>query len=233
MNINTFEKEIQTKYTVKHIQFDENLTLYKIEIITGEKIGYQCGICLNSEIDILFKTPETFKSELYGHYLWNKQVIEACKTDFHQLYNDLEIYMIKINEIIDHIEDINDFEDFIVLKWDGAKEELYEYGSDNPIPKTVYFDYTSGNISNINYNLEEMLEILKNRKDIVIFKGNFGEEIQSIPYYNCDEYTGKNRFISFKWIPNNKDWTKICNMKYFKKYEYIITEIFNIKRIDN
>lgn len=129
---------------------------------------------------------------------------------------------LKINNPYSYTKNNNDWGLYYIK---CSNNSIYDHNNEE-LPHGIYFDYTSGHISNDMFNLEDMLKRLKQRKDI---KFNNGEnKILPIPLYNC--YMGKNRYLKFLWTPSKEDYELIKNLNYHSRYEYIIENIFGINR---
>lgn len=74
------------------------------------------------------------------------------------------------------------------------------------IPRAFFFDYMSG-IDNETCDLESLLEVLKNRSDVLPPKREEELTISSIPYYNASEE--RNEQIRFIWAPSEEDMDKV------------------------
>lgn len=87
----------------------------------------------------------------------------------------------------------------------------------------VHMDYLTGNISESHFDLEELLEILKKRDDIVFIKG---AKIENIPYYNAEE--GRSKTINFIWYPKEEDYNKCLNENGYFKAGNAPTKVFGL-----
>jgi hypothetical protein len=226
------EKEIKAIQTVEYVQFDDTFTLYKITTKIGEQTSYRCGLCLNTEVEALLTTPETFKSEVSNYSLWRREAIEMFRTNLRAFQNSYETICVKIGDIFNNIETINDFSEYVILYYYSYDEQLFEYGKEIPLPKSIYFGYISENMTNEYHDLEKCLEILEQRDDVEIYTSrHYNKKIQDVPYYNQNEENNR-RFIEFIWKPTKVDWEKIypvCYKKYnHDRYEYIKKNIFKL-----
>lgn len=107
---------------------------------------------------------------------------------------------------------IIDFDNHFVSNPDGT-----------PVPTGLRADYIShGRISNANYDLNKLVEILSKRDDIVfvietgyktstkvkdISEYEARDIISDIPYYNAE--SNRNKTVVFEWHPNKKDITTV------------------------
>lgn len=87
----------------------------------------------------------------------------------------------------------------------------------------VRMDYLTGNISESHFDLDEFLELLKNRDDIVFLKE---AKIENIPYYNAEECRSKT--INFIWYPKEEDYNKCLNENGYFKAGNAPTKVFGL-----
>ena len=126
---------------VEYIQFDEIFSLYKITTKINDIGSYKFGICLNEELESLKKNPDYFSSKVDGFKIFNKSVIELMKTNSEDLKNRIKEFIFSVPEMLNLAEDFPDFSNYIILKYDSDKNELLEYSSNIPLPKSVHFEY--------------------------------------------------------------------------------------------
>jgi len=104
----------------------------------------------------------------------------------------------------------------------GSADMLFDI-NDRPIPTYLPFDYCSGGISNAEYDLGKLVEILSAREDIEFLVPDKshaceGQHIYLIPYYNSS--SDRNRFVEFKWFPSSEDYALIWDTAIKRNYEY-------------
>ena len=151
------------------------------------------------------------------------------RTDFHRFQTNFSKFFVKAYEVFDKINELEDLSGYRILKFDGMTDLVYEYGKLLPLPKTMYFNYISGNISNGYYDLEHVLEVLEQRKDVKIETDKYGNKIQTIPYYNNPDGEGKT--VSFIWKPTQKDWDVVsADMRKYERYDIVMNKIFGLKK---
>lgn len=231
MLVEKTNKTVMAKQEIETVKFNDIFSLYKVTTTVGEQVAVKASICLNSELEDLQNTPETFNSEnTKGYYIFKKETPEIIRTDFHEFSKNFAEYNVKVLELMNNIETIEDFSDYVILKYDTYTDLIYEYGKETPIPKSIYFDYINGNFSNEYYNLEECLIELEKRTDVVIKTDRQGKKIIYVPYYNQNENDDR-QFIDFVWQPTQEDWEKIVpNMKDYNRCETILKKVFNFER---
>ena len=233
MLVEKTNKTIMAKQEIETVKFNDIFSLYKVTTTVGEQVSIKTGICENTELEDLKNTPETFNSEnTKGYYIFKKETPEIVRTDFHEFSKNFAEYNMKVLELMNNIENLGDFSDYVILKYDTYTDLLYEYGKETAMPKSIYFDYINGCFSNEYYNLEECLTILKSRTDIKIFtdKHGYGRLIQDVPYYNQNENNNR-QFIDFVWQPTQEDWEKVVNnIKDYNRCETILKKVFKFER---
>lgn len=232
MKTNPIYRSVETQQIIETIKFNEIFSLYKLTTKIGEHTLYNTGICLNDEVSFFKKTPETFSSEnAKGYMIFTKETPEICRTDFHKFQINFNNYYISVSDLMDRLNELEDFSDYIILKFDSYTDTLYEYGSTTPILKSMYFDYINGCFDNEYYNLEECLKVLEKRTDVIINPDKFGNRIIDVPYYNQNEDENR-KYIDFCWQPTTEDWLKISNkLSDYHRCEIILSEIFNFNKI--
>lgn len=226
-NIVETEKKLETK--VEYVQFNENFYLYKIVSFLGKEIIFnRCNICLKEDLENLLNSPESF-SKVLPWTLFTAETPEVVRTDFHNFQSNLSHFLIKESSIFDNITELEDFSGYTILKFDYSTDLVYEFGNPLPLPKTMYFGYISGDISNGYYDLKHVLEILEQREDVTIETDKHGNKIQTIPYYNNPNGEGKT--ISFIWKPTQKDWNIVAaDMGKYERYDIVMEKIFGLKK---
>lgn len=129
---------------------------------------------------------------------------------------------------------VNEDSDYEVVQYGGRFIHRAKTMSGEFIPQAVHFDYmySNGGLDNERYDLDEILEVLKDRKDIIWLNGKDrlrkGEillpEVSKIPYYNATEESNKQ--LDFLWVPSDEDFAKVgVTEKEWKHYE-IMKKIF-------
>lgn len=117
----------------------------------------------------------------------------------------------------------------------------FNYGSSmkndingNPIPQMLHFDYMA-RLTDANYDLDKVLEILKQRDDVfpsnngIIVEGEL--KVSKIPYYNASEE--EKHHIDFVWKPSEKDIQKhfkTSNTGLMSKQCEALQSVFHLKK---
>ncbi|WP_442638017.1 hypothetical protein [Rossellomorea marisflavi] len=119
-----------------------------------------------------------------------------------------------------------DVPSYLEFYWMGENDVLTV--KEEPVPRQISFDYMygAGQLTNKYFNLEKVLDVLKNRPDLKWNNRQEKAEITSIPYYNAEE--DSNRQLEFKWIPSDEDFARIGNVERNSLRQAILTEIFEI-----
>lgn len=227
------KKEI-VDISIRHKQILNDICVYQVKINFGNIVlNNIIRLCYASELKILYSNPIAFskkKSRILDDYsLFKSNIKEAMRENLKNMSN--EEYVLAMEDILDEKVDISNV---ILGKIDLYTDNFYEYGNNIPIPKSVNFDYTNGNIDNAHYNLEEVLKFLENRKDITINRDKYTFAIHDIPHYNThyNTYYNRDKYIDFTWHPTDEDWNKYVNSEYFEKWyrhDYIANEILGLK----
>lgn len=172
---------------------------------------------------------------------------EFIKKDLYLCINRIEesVRTILFEDLIGIMLDFIIMKPFSFIKENGLENvSLYDLSysdytlrdiNGNIYPKSLHFEYINANIHNMNYDLNEALEILKKREDIVFtdLPKGVNSLIQPIPYFNATG--GRDSYIDFNWIPNKEDFDNVLkntnDLRDFDHLNYIIENIFKIKRL--
>lgn len=218
----TTKKEILYKELLKTSK-GETICVYKQVIyINNKEISSSEGICnlisiqqLTANNRLTRMTSLTmFKKNIEDYFLKNNP--NTC-----EFFKKLESYEIK--KPYSYMKNNDNWGLYI---YDNCSWSLFDYNGEE-LPKGIFFSYIDACVDNSNYDLEEMLELLKNRNDVV-FKDN-QNKILSIPSYNCNRYT--HSYLEFLWIPNPETFKKVKEFRdSYNRYNYIIENIFGLTR---
>ena len=102
--------------------------------------------------------------------------------------------------------------------------EAYYFGSYHA--EAYYFDDFYHDITDSYYDLEELLEVLNKRSDVVLFKGGKNGKIIKRPYAH-----GKGKTIKFLWIPSEEDYKKCLSESGYLSLETVPEKIFGVKKL--
>lgn len=218
------KKEI-VDINIRHKQVLNDICVYQVKINFGNIVLNDITrFCYASELKILYTNPIAFSKKesrtLDNYSLFKSDIKEAIRQNHENMFE--KNYRIDKLDVLEHKPEDN--ENIIFGKFDVDTENFYEYGFSFPCPKSIYFDYINGDIDNAHYDLNKVVKILNNRKDV---KSSL---IHNIPYYNADD--NRNLYVSFEWHPTNEDWKKYFESDYFEKfnrYNYIANEILGLK----
>lgn len=123
-------------------------------------------------------------------------------------------------------------DDEMLVLWNSGDEKI-AYLSGDYIPIPIRIGYMEGNLDNGAYDLDKVLELLKNDKH-VLNRENL--EITHIPYYNC--FGEQNKSIECKYLPDHDDYQTVMALKnclnrpYYVLNELIGAKAFKIERSD-
>ena len=119
--------------------------------------------------------------------------------------------------------EIVDTKQYALLTYTHGK--LFDYiGSYHA--EAYYFDDFSHDITDSYYDLEELLEVLNKRSDVVLFKGGKNGKIIKRPYAH-----GKGKTIKFLWIPSEEDYKKCLSESDYLSLETVPEKIFGVKKL--
>lgn len=114
-------------------------------------------------------------------------------------------------------------DDEMLVLWNSGNEKI-AYLSGDYIPLPIHIGYIEGNLDNGAYDLQKVLELLKDNKH-VLNRENL--EIIPIPYYNC--YDGQNKSIECKYLPDHDDYQTIMSLDYSDRKYYVLDELIGAK----
>ena len=114
-------------------------------------------------------------------------------------------------------------DDEMLVLWNSGDEKI-AYLSGDYIPIPIRIGYIEGNLDNGAYDLDKVLELLKNDKH-VLNRENL--KIIPIPYYNC--YDGQNKSIECKYLPDHDDYQTIMSLDYSDRKYYVLDELIGAK----
>lgn len=86
---------------------------------------------------------------------------------------------------------------------------IVEGMDEKPVPQGLKFDYmgSCGQLDDGLYELERILEVIKDRSDIEWLNEEEVAKITRIPYYNAER--NRTSQLEFRWIPSDADYEKI------------------------
>lgn len=221
-------KELKNKVIAYYFE----LSGVSMESSSSKILVQKSGLCSAKEFDLLQDCPEDIiefeTQDLKGYFLWSKDIKEFVRVGINNknprngVNKGYKKYIIPIEDIFSNKNFQN--EDIIVGKFDYNREYFYEYGSDIPYIRLVYFDFFNGVVTDEHYDLEEIVKILSKRKDII---WRYKDPIQ-----NFDK---EFNFLVFWWNPTEEDWERFVKSDCFKKYHYyryewILKNILELRR---
>lgn len=83
---------------------------------------------------------------------------------------------------------------------------LVEGVDEKPVPQGLKFGYmgSNGQLDDSRYDLEKILEAVKDRSDIEWLNREEKPKVTSIPYYNADRL--RTSELEFRWVPSDEDY---------------------------
>ena len=135
-----------------------------------------------------------------------------------------------VTEVIEAV-DMNsiDSDDYILCMWNVGSHELFDF-NERYIPYPIPIDYMDF-VSNANYDLEAMIDKLKN-SPYVIEADKLS--VQRIPYYNASAHSTLH--VPFHVLLNNEDFQKFQQTRrkdLFRAKKFIIKDVLGLVEKDD
>lgn len=130
------------------------------------------------------------------------------------------------NKIFDIISEKPELIESIVLN-DFSNNQFYFISTGKIVPLGVYIDYIDANVHNAKYNLNEVVNILKERGDVYFVTDQYSNTIiKDIPYYNADR--NRSSFIEC-FIKISSEEAELINLERQKhKYPYATSSLHQV-----
>ena len=156
-----------------------------------------------------------------------KAVVAAINKDNYQKVMNGDMY---IGDAIEHLKNINYSEDkYILVLWNWLSNKIADLNY-NFISIPIYFGYLNGSVDDSKYDLNHLLEKLKN-DERVCHRENL--KITDIPYYNRDYEERRTKQIKFSYLLTDKEYNDIVNINpTFKAVQYILNNIIGAKECE-
>lgn len=156
-----------------------------------------------------------------------KAVVAAINKDNYQKVMNGDMY---IEDAIEHLKNIDYSEDkYILVLWNWLSNKIADLKY-NFISIPIHFGYLNGFVDNSKYDLNHLLEKLKN-DERVCHRENL--KITDIPYYNRDYKEGRTKQIKFSYLLTDKEYDDIVNINStFKLPQYILNNIIGAKECE-
>ena len=250
-----FGKTTKTNVVLKYKKIKDNIYVYKLKYaIKGNKINTY-GLCFEDDLKGL-EEKLLIPKRLIQYKVYHKEFLDVLKTTGFLIPEQHEI---PLEEFFNRDASfIPATEDCVVLKTLMPKipdttylinpNFFYEYVEDCPVPRMVHVGCYNARkhidplLCEIQYDLEESLNILKKRKDIVfgiskpikpvIDNFLFLEEFEETS--KVSEDIGHLNFLEFYWQPDKEDWERYFHQ--LENYgldvanEYLVDKILNLKK---
>ena len=140
-------------------------------------------------------------------------------------YEEMRKAKIHITEVIEAVTCDNiDSDDYLLFLWNVGAHQLFDFNEDF-VPYPILIDYMDF-VSNANYDLDEMMRILKESPYVV----NADKlKIERIPYYNASE--NHTLHIPFHVLLTKEDFQKYQDVRHknsFGAKKFILKEILGL-----
>lgn len=138
-----------------------------------------------------------------------------------QNFKDVLIGKKHISEVIEDVSKLSFpiSNDWLVILWNWKSYKIADLNYDF-IPIPIHLNYMNGEVDNEKYDLDKLLEKLKEDKH-VINRENL--KITNIPYYNVEEE--RNQTIDFLYLFDKEDYQKVAEMSNLSLASYVLDEI--------
>jgi hypothetical protein len=185
--------------------------------IEGEKERVVEGISTVANINKV--TKDKFVPTLDEVYLFKKGIIEAHANE--NLFRDYEeMRKFLIEKPYSYVEQFG-IEGTVLLRSEISSHNLYTLDGDR-LPHPIYFSDIEGLISDRYYDLDKIIEKLKDRTDIIWMKSKRDGS------YLISSFNGFG--LKFRYLPSAEVWEKIKGMKdSFMVRDYLKKEVLGIE----
>lgn len=203
--------EFSKWYIDKTIDTDGNVTQSKL-----------CGVGKTKELEQWNSaTSPDWKIKVdkaYQHYAVVAAISKAK-------YEEMRKAKIHITEVIEAVTCDNiDSDDYLLFLWNVGAHQLFDFNEDF-VPYPIMIDYMDF-VSNANYDLDEMMKILK-ESPYVIEADRL--KIERIPYYNSSEHSTLH--IPFHVLLNHDDFQKFQEIReknHFGAKKFILHDVLGL-----
>ena len=234
--------EMNTKRVISYLQVVKqypNIVVYKDEeFVDGELIKSAQGIASLQHIQSLGKNSPIKDFEKEYKTPWNKSTKGAVMARRNHMREELRktgnSAKWKDLRMIEYPYDVIEAEGTLDMENLGEFEVFYrDYGShliesldEKRVPQAMHFNYMNGNVHNGYFNLENVLDGIKERTDIEWLNRAKEAKISDIPHYNSEE--GRDEELDFHWIPSDEDYAKITfENRWYHQHE-VMKKIFGL-----
>lgn len=213
MKMKSIDVTINRIIETKKIENTRFFVFRDIQSIDGNVISKIEGVALEDQInstDGISKIDTKVEVQEDSEYYAFPMVIKN---------EDMEKVMAGKAHITDRIESPTfktaTSKDYQLILFQSATYNIFDLNL-NPKAIPVHLDYINGQVDDAHYDLEKLLQILKNNSR-VIDKENLS--ISDIPVYNQDVAT---RTIDLKVLLSDAEYAEYITKDYYDKYEYIL-----------
>lgn len=184
-------------------------------VTSKENINSVIGL---GDIENIVKTPRMYEK---------KAIVAAINKDNYQKVMNGDMY---IEDAIEHLKNIDYSKNkYVLVLWSWLSNKIADLNY-NFISVPIHFGYINGFVDNSKYDLNQLLEKLKN-DERVCHRENL--KITDIPYYNRDYEEGITKQIEFSYLLTDKEYDDITNINpTFKVSQYILDNIIGAKECE-
>ena len=221
----TQTKVITAQMTTKEIPGTEFSKWYMDTTIDADgnvSQSKKCGIARTSDLEnwnsVVAPDWKIRVDKAYQHYavaaaISKAKYDEMCKAGLH------------VTEVIEAVTCDNiDSDDYMLFLWNVGAHQLFDFNEDF-VPYPIMIDYMDF-VSNANYDLDEMMKILKESPYVV----NADKlRIERIPYYNASEHSTQH--IPFHILLSHDDFQKyqeIREKNHFGAKKFILHDVLGL-----
>jgi hypothetical protein len=214
--IKTFSYVVERK--IETFPIEGKMIAYRdVSEINGKEISKHEGISTIESIELV-KDQGLIKN-IDGLYLFKEEVVEKHRNQniFHY-QEDMDSVLIR--QPYSYLEE-NGKDGVIVLRLSIDSHDLY-FINGEPLMKPVYFDNANGLIGDEYYDLDAIVEKIKDHPNIIWNKSRNGS-------YQVSTYNGDG--LNFRLVPSNEIWEQIKDSKSsFELREYVKANILDIEQ---
>lgn len=199
---------------VRSINEDGNSYVERYKGITSKENVNEYKLKGLDFIDDTVKAPKMYEKKA--------MVAAIDREDFdHVIHGDMHV-----TDAIKYLKDIDNFmnnEKYMLILWNWMSHKIADLNY-NFISIPISFGYIDGAVDNSNYDLNKLLDKLKNDKN-VCHKENLN--ISNIPYYNCVYEYGRTKSIEFEYLLPDDIYDEIMskNLSSYTIRNYILKEV--------
>lgn len=184
-------------------------------VTSKENINSVIGL---GDIENIVKAPRMYEK---------KAIVAAINKDNYQKVMNGDMY---IEDAIEHLKNIDYSKNkYVLILWSWLSNKIADLDY-NFISIPIHLGYMNGFVDNSKYDLNQLLEKLKN-DERVCHRENL--KITDIPYYDRDYEERRTKQIEFSYLLTDKEYDDIANINpTFKSSQYILDNIIGAKECE-